>query len=52
MMRTGIPYLAGDLGADGAVGGAGAFGRQAVFPGDRLVPVHDVAGGQRVPLTT
>ena len=37
----------GDLGADGTVGGgAGAFGGQAEFPGDGLVHVEHVAGGE------
>ena len=34
--QLGLLDLAGDLGADGAVGGgAGTFGREAEFPGDR-----------------
>ena len=46
--RPGFLDLAGDLRPDGtAGGGAGAFGRQVEFPGDRLVPVHDVAGDHR-----
>ena len=38
----------GDLVADGAVGGGSrAFGGQAEFPGDGLVHVEHVAGGER-----
>ena len=44
----GLQGQAGDLGADGAVGGgAVALDGQAQLPGDGLVHVHDVAGGQR-----
>ena len=45
---SGLLDQAGDLGADGAVGGgAGAFGGQAEFPGDGLVHVEHIAGGER-----
>ena len=44
----GLAHQSGDFGADGAVGGgARAFGGQAEFPGDGLVHVEHVAGGQR-----
>ena len=43
----GLVDEAGDLGADGAVGGgARAFGGQAELPGDGLVHVEDIAGGE------
>ena len=45
--QFGLLNEAGDLGADGAVGGgAGALGGQAELPGDGLVHVEDVAGGE------
>ena len=43
----GLAHQSGDFCADGAIGsGARAFGGQAEFPGDGLVHVEDVAGGQ------
>ena len=43
----GLAHPSGDLGTDGAVGGgARAFGGQPQFPGDGLVHVEHVAGGQ------
>ena len=45
----GLAHPSGDLGTDGAVGGgARAFGGQPQFPGDGLVHVEHVAGGQVV----
>ena len=44
----GLAHQSGDFGADGAVGGgARAFGGQPQLPGDGLVHVEDVAGGER-----
>ena len=45
---VGLAHQSGDFGADGAVGGgARAFGGQPQLPGDGLVHVEDVAGGER-----
>ena len=44
----GLAHQSGDFGADGAVGGgARALGGEPQLPGDGLVHVEDVAGGER-----
>ena len=45
--RLGLAHQSGDLGADGAVGGgARALGGKSQLPGDGLVHVEDVSGGE------